>query len=84
MDNYTEEIILDNINLFTIGCVKDINVSNVYSSWKNTYKGLKTIIHKKKDFYIGVNLWLEITRNQILLGANMGSNTSLILFEIGV
>ena len=65
--NYEEEdLILEHITIVTNGIIKDIEVNNSFSSWKNTPKGLKLIKNKTNDFYLGVNLWLKLTENQFL------------------
>ena len=47
-DINNEDLIIDCIDKVTKGIVKDINISNAYSSWKNTSKGLDFIKHDVK------------------------------------
>lgn len=43
-----------------------MSVPNTFCSWKNTALGLRTIKHIDKDFYLGVNMWLYITQNNLM------------------
>ena len=61
-----EDLIIENIIIVTDGINNSFRPNNNYASWQNTSKGLKFIKNNKKDFYMGVNLWLQITQNQIL------------------
>ena len=61
-----EDLIIENIIIVTDGINNSFRPNNSYASWQNTPKGLKFIKNKKKDFYMGVNLWLQITQNQLL------------------
>ena len=69
MENTQEDIIITHIKNVTIGIIQDLQPSNSYASWKNTPLGLNLIKSDKKNFYLGVNMWLDITQNQ-LLGTN--------------
>ena len=62
----TKDQILDYIESVTTGCCDSIYVPNTLSSWKITARGLRTIKHIEKDFYLGVKMWLNITQNNIL------------------
>ena len=69
MDNEevnNEDLIISNIIIVTDGINNSFRPNNSYASWQNTSKGLKIIKNNKKDFYMGVNLWLQITQNQLL------------------
>ena len=61
-----EELIVENIELVTNGIIKDLKVNNAYASWKNTAKGLNFIKENKKEFYLGVNLWLKLTEQSFI------------------
>lgn len=58
--------ILSEIQLVINGCSKDLNLSNNFSSWKNTAKGLDFIKEDHSKFKLGINLWIKITQDQIL------------------
>ena len=64
--NDKEEQILNNIKIVTEGIQKDIGINNSFSSWKTTEKGLRFIKNDKENFYLGVNMWINIVENQIL------------------
>lgn len=57
---------LDNIKLVTNGIINDIGIDNSLSSWKNTEKGLRFIIEDTENFYLGIQLWVNIVENQLL------------------
>ena len=61
-----ETQIIDHIEIVTIGIIKDLEITNSYASWKNTAKGLKLIKNNKRDFYLGIKLWLNITLSQLI------------------
>ncbi len=61
-----EEILLGHLETVTSGMIKDLQVNNAYSSWKNTPKGLRFIKEDKAKFNQGINLWLQITQNQLI------------------
>ena len=58
--------ILTNIKIVTQGIIEDIGVNNSFSGWKNTEKGLNFIIEDTKNFYKGVEMWINIVENQII------------------
>tara|TARA_B100000900_G_scaffold414908_1_gene443015 strand:+ start:4456 stop:4746 length:291 start_codon:yes stop_codon:yes gene_type:complete len=66
MDKTQEDIIIEHIEIVTNGIVTNMRPNNSYSSWKNTSKGLNYIKTDKPKFYLGVNMWLNITQNQLL------------------
>jgi|TARA_A100001015_G_C15023538_1_gene729260 hypothetical protein len=74
-ENNNEDIILNNIKIVTNGIIKDIGVSNRFSSWKNTEKGLRFIIKDKIKFNMGVIMWINIVESQIL---NCNNNDLLL------
>ena len=45
-----KNIILDNIKLVTDSIIKDIGVNNSFSSWKNTEKGLRSLLKIQTNF----------------------------------
>jgi len=61
-----EEIILGHLEIVTVGMIKDLRVNNAYASWKNTPIGLRFIKEQKAQFYQGINMWLQITQDQLL------------------
>lgn len=67
--NNNEKIIVNHISIVTMGLTGNFQISNAYSIWKNTSKGLDFIKDDQNRFYQGVDLWLNITQNQ-LLGIN--------------
>ena len=71
MENKTDnkDDILINLKIVTDGIIKDLMPNNGLASWKNTPIGLKFIKDDSTKFYMGVNLWIEITENQ-LIGTN--------------
>tara|TARA_Y100000748_G_scaffold212280_1_gene178027 strand:- start:516 stop:815 length:300 start_codon:yes stop_codon:yes gene_type:complete len=66
MENTQEDIIIEYINNVTKGIIQDLQPNNSYASWKNTPRGLNLIKSDKKNFYLGVNMWLNITLNQLI------------------
>ena len=64
-----KDLILENLKIVTEGIIKDFKPNNQFSSWKNTPIGLKFIKDDTFKFYMGVNLWIQITENQ-LIGTN--------------
>jgi len=66
MDKTQEDIIIEHIEIVTNGIVTNMRPNNSYASWKNTSKGLNYIKTDKPKFYLGVNMWLNITQNQLL------------------
>ena len=62
----TKDEIIGLMQTVITGCYNSNLVSNTFSSWKNTAKGLATIKHIENDFYMGVNLWLNITMDSII------------------
>ena len=61
-----ETQIIKHIEIVTAGIIKDIGVNNAYASWKNTAKGMNFIKENKRDFYVGIPIWLNITQNQLI------------------
>ena len=61
-----ETQIIKHIEIVTAGIIKDIGVNNAYASWKNTAKGMNFIKENKRDFYLGIPIWLNITQNQLI------------------
>ena len=51
-----EEVIIGHLEVVTTGMIKDLQINNAYSSWKNTPKGLLFIKDKKTQFYQGINM----------------------------
>ena len=78
MEKTQEDSIIEHIQIVTTGLVKDFKLNNSYASWKNSPHGLKFIKSDKSKFYLGVNMWLDITQNQLL-----GSENNEILKTIG-
>ena len=74
-----EDLIVNCIDKVTKGILQDMQISNAYASWKNTPKGLNFIKHDKNKFYQGVNMWLDITQNQII-----GTNDNDILNNLSI
>lgn len=66
MQNTQEDIIITYIKNVTNGIILDLQPNNSYASWKNTPLGLNLIKSDKKKFYLGVNMWLDITQNQVI------------------
>jgi hypothetical protein len=66
MEKTQEDIIIEHIQIVINGIVQDMRPNNSYSSWKNTPHGLNFIKSDKAKFYLGVNMWLNITQNQLL------------------
>ena len=64
--NLTKDQILEHIQIVINGCCNSLNVSNSFSSWKITAKGLSTIKHINNDFHLGVNIWVNMTMNTII------------------
>ncbi len=62
----TKNQILSDIQIVINGCSNDIHLSNKFSSWKNTAKGLSVIKEDQSNFNLGINLWIQITQDQIL------------------
>lgn len=69
MSKSTEALIIDHIKVVTDGIISVAKPDNYYSSWLNTGKGLDLIKTDKTKFYLGLNLWLKITEEE-LLGIN--------------
>ena len=65
-----EDIIIEHIKIVTKGVIEDIRPNNSFASWKNTPHGLNFIKTDKPKFYLGINLWLNITQNQLLGSEN--------------
>ena len=65
-ENNNEKIIVNHTNIVTMGLINNLQITNAYYSWKNTSKGLNFIKDDKNIFYQGVDLWLNITQNQLL------------------
>jgi hypothetical protein len=61
-----KDIILDNLNIVCHGIIKDFRPGNQFASWKNTYIGLKSIKNDSAKFYMGIDLWIQITENQLI------------------
>ena len=70
MEKNQEDKIIEHIEIVTNGIMKDMKPNNSFASWKNTSKGLNLIKNDKIKFYLGVNIWLNITQNQILGSEN--------------
>jgi hypothetical protein len=66
MEKTQEDIIVEHIQIVTTGIVENIKPNNSYASWKNTPHGLNFIKSDKSKFYLGVNMWLDITQKQLL------------------
>ena len=70
MEKTQEDTIIEHIQIVTNGLVQDIKPNNVYASWKNSPHGLNFIKSDKSKFYLAVNIWLNITQNQLLGSEN--------------
>lgn len=70
MEKTQEDTIIEHIQIVTTGLVQDLKPTNLFSSWKNTPHGLNFIKSDKYKFYLGVNMWLNITQNQLLGSQN--------------
>tara|TARA_B100001093_G_C26834479_1_gene1017690 strand:+ start:1662 stop:2048 length:387 start_codon:yes stop_codon:yes gene_type:complete len=66
VEELTKDEILNHMEIVIKGICNSIHVPNTLSSWKITVRGLTTIRHIEKDFYLGVNMWLNITQNNII------------------
>ena len=77
INNSIEDLIIDCIDKVTKGIIEDMQISNAYSGWKNTSKGLKLIKNDKYSFYLGVNMWLNITLKQII-GTNNHNELNIL------
>ena len=66
VEELTKDEILNHMEIVIKGICNSIDVPNTLSSWKITVRGLNTIRHIEKDFYLGVNMWLNITQNNII------------------
>lgn len=64
--NYSPENIIVDMQVVIDGCYHYLNISNSYSSWKNTAIGLNNIKHIEREFIQGVKLWIQITQNNII------------------
>ena len=70
MEKTQEDIIIEHIKIVTYGIIKDIKPNNSYASWKNTPDALELIKNDMYRFYVSVNMWLNITQNQLLGSEN--------------
>ena len=70
MEKTQEDTIIEHIQIVTTGLVEDFKPNNSFASWKNTPHGLDFIKNDKSKFYLGVNMWLNITQNQLLGSEN--------------
>lgn len=70
MEKTQEDTIIEHIQIVTNGLVQDIKPNNSYASWKNSPHGLNFIKSDKSKFYLAVNIWLNITQNQLLGSEN--------------
>lgn len=61
-----EENILNNMKIVTDGIIKDLHPNNSYSSWKNSYIGMKFIKNDTRKFYMALNMWIDITQKQLI------------------
>jgi len=66
MEKTQEDTIIGHIKIVTDGIIEVLRPNNSYASWKNTPHGLNLIKTEKRQFYLGVNMWLNITQNQLL------------------
>ncbi len=80
MNNYynKEDLIIHHINIVINGILENMDVHNIYSSWKNTAKGLDIIKYKTSDFYLGVNLWLNLTKSEFLNNYDIKNLKSMV------
>ena len=62
----TKDEILAHMQTVITGCCNSMQVPNTLSSWKITARGLGTIKHIEKDFFLGVRMWLDITQNNLM------------------
>jgi len=62
----TKDEILIHMQTVITGCCNSFSVSNTFSSWKNTSRGLATIKQIEKDFHTGINLWVNMTMDCII------------------
>ena len=67
-----KENILNNMKIVTDGIIKDLHPNNSYSSWKNSYNGMKFIKNDKKKFYMALNMWIYVTENQLIGTTDIG------------
>jgi hypothetical protein len=60
--------IVEHMEIVITGCYKDFYISNSYSSWKNTAKGLSLMTSAENDraFHMCINMWIDLTQNQII------------------
>tara|TARA_B100000424_G_scaffold266755_2_gene258421 strand:- start:64 stop:363 length:300 start_codon:yes stop_codon:yes gene_type:complete len=70
MQRTQEDIIIEHVKIVTTGIIETFKPNNSYSNWKNTPQGLDLIKTNKTNFYLGVNMWLNITQNQLLGSEN--------------
>ena len=63
---YSTDQILYHMQIVIDGCSKTIYLSNIFSSWKNTAKGLSGIKDNYHDFNKGIKLWVTILQDTIL------------------
>ena len=70
MGKTQEDIIINHIQIVTNGIIKNIRHNNSYASWKNIPQRLDLIKTHKQNFYLGVNIWLNITQKQLLGSEN--------------
>lgn len=90
MEKSQEDIIINHIQIVTNGIIRDLKPNNSFASWKNTPCGLNIIKTNKENFYNAINMWLNITQNQLLGSENdeileiLSNNFSWInsIFEI--
>ena len=62
----TKDVIINNLKIVTEGIIKDLRPNNSFSSWKNSPIGLNFIKNDTSKFYMGINLWIEITEKQLI------------------
>lgn len=60
------ENILHNMKIVTDGIIKDLHPNNNYSSWKNSYIGMKFIKNDTRKFYMALNMWIYVTESQLI------------------
>lgn len=73
------DLIINNINIVTNGINNDVGIPNNFSSWKNTYKGLILIKNNHEKILLAIELWLNITENQ-LIGLNKDDELIMMSF----
>ena len=80
MNNYynKEDLIIHYIRIVINGILENMDIHNTYSSWKNTANGLDIIKCKTSDFYLGVNLWLNLTKNEFLNNYDIKNLKSMV------